>query len=364
MKLSLITFLVFLVGCTNTQEKEYYQPLNNNIQMVIQPIDLIETPDSLQRFNATHTDLMDTIITFAGYAYTQEDFDTKLSYITNELERIHNLFTTFEQVHGVNNLWYVNQNAGITPVVVSPDIIKLLQHGIEAYHLTSGMLNIAMGSVLDIWHRERISQTPYVPTIEELQIAKSHVNINDIIIDEELSTVFITNPNMTIEVGAIAKGMAIENVIEIAQNIGLEHFLISIGGDVRLLSSPPETDNWSVGVQNPSNPNDRSILLDIIRAENMAVFTSGNYQRFFVVNGNKYHHIIDPTTLFPANLYKSITVIHENSIIAEVLTTALYMISIEDGKNLLDKLGGYALWITTDNQFIASEGYSHFSDNF
>lgn len=343
MKSLILAFLILLVGCGTVLGTE---------QM------------SLQRFSNTRIDLMDTLIHFIGYAYSEQEFNEKLLHVTKEMQRLHNLFTTFDEIPGVNNIWYINQQAGISPVQVDPAIISLLQAGIEAYTTTSGMLNISMGSVLDIWHRERISSTPSVPSIEELRAAKLHADINNIVINELEGTVFIQNPNMSIEVGSIAKGFAIELAMQTAREVGLNNFLISAGGDVRMLYAPPHANSWSTGVQNPDTPNNNSALVDVIRTQNMAIFTSGNYQRFFEIEGVRYHHIIDPTTLFPANLYKSITVIHETSIMAEVLTTALYMISIDEGQKLLDELGGYALWITYEGDIIVSTGYSRFSDNF
>ncbi|MCL1935727.1 MAG: FAD:protein FMN transferase [Defluviitaleaceae bacterium] len=319
--------------------------------------------ENLTRFSTIRMDIMDTVITFIGYSNSESDFYKKLNYVQDELTKLHNLFTTFEEIEGLNNLYYVNKMAGVEPVVVDPIIIELLQTSIDAYEKTNGNLNIALGSVLEIWHNERISSNPSLPSILDLRAAGQYANIENILIDTENNTVFITDKNTRIDVGSIAKGFSIERAISVARDVGFRHFLISAGGDVRMLESSPETGRlWGTAIQDPNSPYTSHI--DVLRAENVAIFTSGNYQRFFEIDGIRYHHIIDPRSFMPANFYSSITVIHENSIYAEILTTALFMISIEDGMELLEKIGGEALWITIDGKIHTSRGYSEFSDNF
>lgn len=318
----------------------------------------------LTRFSQMHVGLMDTLFQFIGYADSQATFDSQIEPIIHEMSRLHNVFTTFEEVPGVNNLWLVNQQAGIAPVVVDASVIALVQAGIEAYHQTDGLVNIAMGHVLALWHEQRVADQPTLPLYADLRQAMDHANIADIIIDEAASTIFIDNPYMSLDVGAIAKGYAVERAAAVAQQMGLEHFLVSAGGDTRMLAGPPATGRWATGIQNPMTPDDASTIMDVIRTEHMSVVTSGTYQRYFTVDGQRFHHIIDPNTLFPATLYESLTIIHADAIMAEVLSTVLYMLTPEESQPILDALGGYALWITANGDIYVSEGYSQFSDHF
>lgn len=319
---------------------------------------------SLTRFHAIQLDLMDTVFQFIGYASNQESFDAQIGAVKAEMERLHNLFTTFEEVLGVNNLWTVNQQAGIAPVTVDPTIISLVELGIEAYHQTDGLTNIAMGAVIGMWQEQRVSENPVVPRYADLRAAKDHVDINDVIVNTQANTIFIDNPHMALDVGAIAKGYAVERAVEVARSVGLNHFLISAGGDVRMSDGPPATGRWATGIQNPLNPYDPGSIIDAIRGANMSVVTSGTYQRYFEMDGERFHHIIDPRTLFPSALYQSLTIIHEDAVMAEVLSTVLYMLTPEESQPLLNELGGYALWITYDGEIFVSDGYSQFSDNF
>ena len=365
MKKQLTTLLVLassllLVACQDVTDTATPPTVNQTQQ---------QTPATgeLVRFTDIQLGLMDTLFQFIGYSDSQENFNAQLAHVKAEMQRLHNLFTTFEEVPGVNNLWLVNQQAGIAPVVVDASILTLVQAGIDAYHQTNGLTNIAMGSVIRMWHDQRnLAQdggVPTVPLYADLRAAMDHVNINDIIIDTQASTLFIDNPHMTLDVGAIAKGYAIERAVEIAESVGLHHFLISAGGDLRMLAGPPATGRWATGIQNPLSPDDGSII-DAVRGEHLSVVTSGTYQRYFEVDGIRFHHIIDPRTLFPADQYMSLTIIHDDSLMAEVLSTVLYMLSPEESQPILNALGGYAMWVTYDGAIVVSDGYSQFSDNF
>lgn len=347
MKKLILFIAIIFVACTS--ESPYIETSQNQ---------------NLQRFSQIQLGIMDTLVQFIGYSYSQEEFLNLLSPVQQELIRLNQLFTSFEEVPGVNNIYTINEMAGIAPVEVDPLIIELIKIGIDAYHNTGGVINIALGSVLEIWHDARISNNPQVPYLGDLIAASIHTDINNIIIDEENSTVFLADENMSLDVGTVGKGFAIHLATEKAINLGLYSFLIDVGGDIITLNPPPGAQSWSSGIQDPSTPYDPTSYVDIIRLSNMSIFTSGNYQRYFIVDGIRYHHIIDPITLMPSNYYNSVTVIHENAILAEILSTALFIVGLEEGLEMLETLGGHALWVLTNGSIFTSPGYSLFSDNF
>ncbi|MCL1996376.1 MAG: FAD:protein FMN transferase [Defluviitaleaceae bacterium] len=365
LSLFLIIGILMFSGCNNGNGINDGVGNDNaaDVTPVVEPTDN-PTVQELQRFQHLSIGIMDTVIQIIGYAASQELFDERLEIMMSEFRRMNALFEFFNPVEGLENLYTINSQAGIAPVAVDQLIIQMLQYGISAYHYTNGAFNIALGPVLQIWHEQRMSENPAVPSAEELMQASMLTNIENVIIDERASTVFLAEEGMRLDVGGIAKGFAVEHIAQLGRSLGFSSLLVSAGGDSRMLNGPPGIGTWGNGLQNPNSPGDMTDLIDVVRVENMAVLTSGNYQRFFEVDGVRYHHLIDPTTLMPASVHTAVTVLHENTVMAEILTTALFIKDIAEGEALLERLGGHALWVLADGTIHVSEGYSHFSDNF
>ena len=238
------------------------------------------------------------------------------------------------------------------------------------YELTGGKINIAMGSVLGIWHdyREAAEQNASeadntLPTQEELEVVAQHCDINDLVIDEKAKTVYLSDPEMSLDVGSVGKGYAVEMVCRAAEARGLTSALVSVGGNLRAIGTKPDGSQWTGGVENPWNAsevytNTNSIFGSPINMSDLALVTSGDYQRYFVVDGKRYHHIIDPDTLWPAAYYNGVTVLCPDSGMADCLTTALFCMPLEEGQKLVESLDGVeAMWCTPDKQATTSSGW-------
>lgn len=329
MKFIIVLLLVFLTACSgNTKEKE--------------------------RFNEVFIDLFDTIIILQGYAYSQEEFSYfSREVVRPELLRLHRLFDIYNEYAGLNNISTINNNAGIRPVEVDPVLIELLKFCVEAYSHTNGAMNVALGPVLAIWHEyralanETLDTPPELPSMEALQAAFSLSNINDIIINEENNTVFLRHEGMSLNVGGIAKGFSMERAANAATAAGFLHFTLSVGGDVRTALGPPgsETGTWSVGLQDPDNLGN---IFYIVHVGETSVFSSGDYQRYFYADGVRFHHIIDPQTLMPASLFRSVTVIYPDAGLADVLSTAAFIMGFDEGRALMERFGAEAVWYFYD----------------
>ena len=227
-----------------------------------------------------------------------------------------------------------------------------------------------MGSVLGIWHdyREAAEQNASdadntLPTQEELEAAARHCNINDLVIDEDAKTVYLSDPEMSLDVGSVGKGYAVEMVCRAAEARGLTSALVSVGGNLRAIGTKPDGSQWTGGVENPWNAsevytNTNSIFGSPINMSDLALVTSGDYQRYFVVDGKRYHHIIDPDTLWPAAYYNGVTVLCPDSGMADCLTTALFCMPLEEGQKLVESLDDVeAMWCTPDKQATTSSGW-------
>lgn len=308
-----------------------------------------------KQYSATFLTLFDTVTSITGLAESEEAFAERAQMVHDALMTYHQLFDIYNDYEGVNNLKTVNDQAGIAPVTVDQAIIDLLQDCKEYYELTGGKVNVAMGSVLKLWHEARNDSiddpsSAYLPDMAQLEEAAKHTSLDAVVIDEAASTVFITDPSVRLDVGAVAKGWAAQRVAEIAP----EHLLISVGGNVCASGAKDESGTpWIVGVQNP----DGGDYLHTVYLTRGSMVTSGDYQRYFMVDGVGYHHIIDPETLYPSAYWRSVTILCEDSGLADALSTALFLLPQEEGQALLDKCGAEAMWVDVNGEMFYSPGF-------
>ena len=306
-------------------------------------------------YEATFLTLFDTVTVIKGAADSKETF-TEIAYaIRDELQVYHQLFDIYNDYEGITNLKTVNDMSGQAPVKVDRRIIDLLLDCRVYYELTGGMVNVAMGSVLKLWHNARNAgindpANARLPDMDQLTEASLYADIEAIMIDEEASTVYIADPKVQLDVGAVAKGWSAQRVAENAP----EGLLISVGGNVCATGPKDEKGTpWVVGVQNPAGDN----YLHTIYVTQESVVTSGDYQRCYVVDGNLYHHIIDPTTLLPGTYWRSVTIVCADSGLADALSTALFLLPLEEGKLLAKKSGAEAMWVDADGSQYYTEGF-------
>lgn len=309
----------------------------------------------MQRYEATYWDVFDTVTTVSGYAAVQAEFDAAAREIHDALLEYHRLYNIYESYDGLRNLKTVNDQAGIGPVPVDERILSLLQFAQTAWTETGSRVNAAMGSVLALWHdaREQALEDPdraALPDRSALEEAALHTDLSALELDLEAGTAFLTDPDMALDVGALAKGYAVEQVAAAAP----DHFLISVGGNVCATGPKPDGTPWTVAVENP----DGGDFLKLLYAEDRSVVTSGDYQRYFELDGVRYHHIIDPDTLEPAAYWRSVTVVADSSAAADCLSTALFTLPQAEGQRLLDQWGAEALWIGMDGAQVMSPGFS------
>ena len=305
-------------------------------------------------YTATYLTLFDTLTTIKGFAESEAEFQAMVQKIHDELEEYHQLFDIYND-YDIPNLKTVNDSAGVAPVKVNERIIALLLDCKAYYELTNHKVNAAMGSVLSLWHDARTHGindpvNAALPDTNALLLAAEHMDFNCIVINEADSTVFITDPDVSLDVGAVAKGWATQRVAENAPS-GL---LISVGGNVCATGPKDESGTpWVVGIQNP----DSSDYLHTIYLSKGSVVTSGDYQRAYTVDGKSYHHIIDPETLYPSACWRSVTIVCEDSGLADALSTALFVLPQEEGQALLDQCGAMALWVCMDGTILYSPGF-------
>lgn len=318
------------------------------------------------RYEANFIELFDTVTQIVSYTNSKETFSGYVDQIYSELSEYHRLYDIYNDYDGLNNIKTINDNAGINPVKVDRRIIDLLIFSKEIYTMTDGAVNVAFGSVLSIWHdyREKGINDPEsaeLPPVEMLQNASEHADISNLIIDEEALTVFLKDPEMRLDLGAVAKGYAVERIAESIQKSGFSSGLISVGGNVRAIGLKPGAKGvWNLGIQNPDTSSAKGNL-HIVYLTDSSLVTSGNYIRYYTVDGKEYHHIIDPLTLYPSDKFVAVSVICKDSGYADALSTALYVLPYEKGLELLEKIPDtHAFWIMPDGSEIYSPGFEDF----
>ncbi len=286
---------------------------------------------------------------------SQETFDARCKTVWETLGEYHKLFDIYYEHSGVTNLKTLNDNAGGEAMVVDEKLIDFLLYAKELYEVTGGEMNIMMGAVLRIWHDCREAGNR-IPTDEELAEANKHTDISLLEIDKENKTVRISDPEASLDVGALGKGYATEKAAKVLEEQGAESYVLNIGGNIRIIGTKPDGSGWDTGIKNPANPSTYAMYLTI---SDISCVTSGNYERYYVVNGERYHHIIDKDTLMPASYFGSVCILTADSGLADALSTALFSMSYEDGLALVNKIGGVeVIWITNDGEIYKTDGIS------
>ncbi|MDU3199468.1 MAG: FAD:protein FMN transferase, partial [Anaerococcus hydrogenalis] len=320
----------------------------------------------LKKYETTIYDYFDTITTFSAYCKNEEEFNKYKDLVEKRMDEYHKLFNNYDKFDGVNNITTLNENAGAKKVKLDKKIIDLLIQGKNWYKETDGDINICYGRVLKIWldHREAAledEKNAKLPNEEELNEAGKYKNIDALEIDEKNQTAFINDKNVQVDIGGIGKGYATELIKNELIEKGLKTGILSVGGDVAIIGENPtkKDGEFKIAVQDPSLSEDHPYS-SVVAIKNTSLVTSGDYQRYFEIDGKKYHHIIDPDTNFPSTNFKSVSVMTDDIAKADALSTALFIKDLDEGKKLAEKYKAEALWIDQDGKTYKTENWDKY----
>ena len=316
-----------------------------------------------QRFTASFNGTFDTIITLIGYAPEESVFSEIFAEVQQLFTEYHQLFDGYHTYEGIENLCSVNQKAGTAPVKVDQKLFDFLRWCLEREEeFGSDQVNIAMGSVLQLWHEYREAGindpfTAQLPPMEKLQEAARHMDVNDLVLDAEAMTVYFSDPLLQLDFGAVAKGYTAQKAADFLAASDMPSFILNAGGNVCAGHRKADTGTlWGIGIQDPDTITG-SDLFDTIYAADKAVVTSGDYQRYYMVDGKRYAHLISPDTLMPAEQFRGVTVMADDSGLCDFLSTYLFIADYETGRALVDSLPGVeALWILPDRSVRYTDG--------
>ena len=263
--LSLLLSLIALIGCLSACAEQ--------------------TPTPKEKAYTSYFDTVTTVISYAGD--DEATFNANCSAVERLFTRYHKLFDIYHAYDGMNNLYTINQMAGIAPVSVDEDLIDFLLYATEVYVLTDGETNLMLGSILSLWHDCRTAASKgnaVLPTEAALTEAAKHTAIESLVIDEAAGTVFITDADASVDVGALGKGYAAERAAELLRARNAESYVLDVGGNLRTVGTKPNGNGWITGVTDPFGSGSYLAKLTIANA---SLVTSGDYKRFFVVDGKR-----------------------------------------------------------------------------
>ena len=303
-----------------------------------------ENPNS--RVFYDYFDTWGTLYDYSGAPYSE--FSAVADEVDKILKEYHELCDIYNTYDGKNNLATLNAMAGKGPVKLDLKLISLLEYSKNIYYITNGEANIAFGSVLKIWHEYR-EEGASIPERSLLEEANLHTDIEKIIIDKKAGTVELLDPEMSLDVGAVAKGYAVEMVAQYLEGRNLDSYFFDMGGNLRAIGEKETGVPFSAAVQN--------VVLGGYAARfelaSNALVTSGSYVRYYTVNGVNYHHIIDKDTLFPKNDYISVSVKAPSSALADSLSTALFNMELNEAEALVASLADVSVvFVLPDGEVI------------
>lgn len=376
-----LALVLALTACANNEDNrepatDEVSKAEENVTVTEDENKVEETKDAspkennLEKLDKTYYEYFDTVTTLLTYSDDKESFDKSCEILEEELAKYHKLYNSYDDFEGVNNFKTINDKAGIEPVKVDPEIIELIEYAKEMYDVTDGNINIAMGSLLGLWHeyREMSINDPSkaaIPSEEELVAKSEHKNIDAIEIDKENSTVYINDPNVQIDIGAIGKGYATEKMAKKLKENGFSRGILSVGGDDVIIGANPNSSNgaWKIAVQNPFLEDKDNPYSSIVSVKDTSIVTSGDYQRFFTVDGKNYHHIIDPATKYPSDKWKSVSVKADSIALADTLSTYLFIVDHETGLKKAKENGIEAYWIDPEGNEFKTDGWEAMENN-
>jgi thiamine biosynthesis lipoprotein len=266
----------------------------------------------------------------------------KIDIGVKEIQRIEKLLTTYAEESETN---LINANAGISPVKVSEEIILLIERALRISNVTQGAFDLSYGSVdKSLWNFDTTMTS--LPSREIAKQSVRLINYKNIIIDKDASTVFLKQQGMRIGFGGIGKGYAAEQAKNVLRAAGVESGVVNASGDLTTWGLMPDGNKWTIGIVNPEMA---SSVFSYMNVSGLSVATSGNYEKYIMIDGIKYSHTINPKTGLPVTGIKSVTIVSTNAEVADAMATPVMIMGIEAGLNMINQINDIEAIVIDDN---------------
>lgn len=298
--------------------------------------------------------LMDTLISIKVYGPDRELLRNAVTAAYTEMHRIAELADGFPQpgtaAFRSSDVCRINQQAGIAPVQVDPDILAMLLLSKKYNELSEGTFDVTVGPLMDLWGFG--GNNPHVPSPDQIRTALTLVGSRDLILNQQQRTAYLSRVGMKLDLGAIAKGYATEKALQVLKKQGINKALIDAGGNIRVLGRNQHDTPWRIGIKDPRKSDG---IVAILSLEDQSAVTSGDYYRYFEVGGKRYHHILDPRSGYPASENMAATAITADAGLADVLSTVFFVLPAHKALEIAARIAGSDIFlITADRRILHS----------
>lgn len=295
-------------------------------------------------FKETRT-AMHTITSVTVVAGTEQKASGAIEAAFVEIGRLEKLMNYYADDSEVSA---INHSAGVAPVRVSPETMEVIEKALFVSAETYGAFDITVGPLVRLWD----FRTGKIPEAADISRARERVDYTQVKLDKNTGTVFLENKGMEIDLGGILKGYAADRAAAVLRKEGIASGIVTVGGEVKAFGVRPDGTAWKVGVTNPRKRGPDDEIMATVRLSDKAISTSGDYERFFIRDGLRYHHVLDPATGSPGPLCRSVTVVTDEGAMSDAFATAVFILGPDKGMEVLTRLG-------FDGIIIASDGVVH-----
>jgi thiamine biosynthesis lipoprotein len=294
------------------------------------------------------TIMMDTVITRSVVSHSKSHAEQAINSAFSEIKRLEALFDFYSPDSEVSR---INKHAGLSRVTVSPDMLTVLERASFVSEKTGGAFDVTIGSLLvfyDFAHGIK-------PQQRAIEMHLPLVNYKAVRIDRKDASVFLEKKGMLIDLGGIVKGYVADRVVETLKRAGIRSGLVAVAGDIKAFGLKPNEKPWKIGIKDP-RAEGKDDIIATLDLKDMAISTSGDYERYFILEGERYHHLLSPKTGYPARICQSVSIIAEEGALADAFATGVFILGPEKGMTVIKEMG-------FDGLIIDKEGIIHVTPN-
>jgi len=289
--------------------------------------------------------LLDTFVTITVVAASQDMADKAIEDAFDIIEKFGDLVNFYSDKSELSAL---NRNAGIREVRVSPETLDIIEKALFVSEKSGGAFDPTIGPEIKLWDFLKKVK----PSDAEIRKNLPLVNYKNIIIDRTKSTVFLSRRDMLLDLGGIAKGFAADLAVQSLKQKGISSGLVAVAGDIKAFGLKPDKKPWIVGIKNPRQKSNDDEIIARVPLSDKAISTSGDYERYFIMDGKRFHHLLIPKSGYPANTCQSVSVIADQGVMTDAFSTAFFVLGPERGLGLAKEMG-------MDVMIIDSKGALH-----
>jgi thiamine biosynthesis lipoprotein len=293
--------------------------------------------------------LIDTFVSVTVVAESRETAEKSIEKAFVTIEQFGDLVNFFSEKSEVSA---INRNAGIRKVKVSPITLDIIEKALSVAQDSGGAYDPTIGPEISLWdfaHKIK-------PSDAEIRANLPLVNYRNILLDKEKSTVFLRKKGMLLDLGGIAKGYAADLAVQSLKQQGIRAGLVAVAGDIRAFGLKPDNKPWVVGIKNPRQEGSADEIIARVTLSGEAISTSGDYERYFIMDGQRFHHLLIPATGYPANSCQSVSVIADQGFKTDAFSTALFILGADKGLELAKQMGIDALIVDSQGTVHTTAG--------